>query len=285
MNKNNENVFSSRIEFEDENPIIIIHRVAGKKVPKKGRKNYSIQLSWIVIGYPTNFDFELDPQNYLTFQSRKFSILKEDDKFFVELPHQYAQNKCIFGTCSLEVQKNVICHNPQETTLVTGVYFVPSRRLARLFIYDLDNDISPLVNDQFLQGLMLNICIIDNEPSYFQNCHGQTNFNLNNMHNMQLKILPDIKKTKILSITLNDIIKFIKNNLDTNENSEEFKSPIFMSQFVEDYDSSCKNNGIINITPKSVLCVQLNPKPCKEFQISYFCVPLKSDKKLMSYIF
>ncbi|KAF0365765.1 hypothetical protein F8M41_013692 [Gigaspora margarita] len=75
--KNNENVFSSRIEFEDVKPIIIIHRVAGKKVSKKGRKNYSIQLSWIVIGHPTNFDFELDPQSYLTFQSGKFSILKE----------------------------------------------------------------------------------------------------------------------------------------------------------------------------------------------------------------
>ncbi|CAG8849189.1 5060_t:CDS:2, partial [Gigaspora margarita] len=105
----------------------------------------------------------------------KFPIMKNKNKYVVELPPHYVQKICIFGTCSLEVPKNVISHNSHKTTLVTSAYFVPSKKLACLFIYNINNnkDMNPLINDQFLQGLMLNICVIDNEPSYLQSYYGE----------------------------------------------------------------------------------------------------------------
>ncbi|CAG8715958.1 17681_t:CDS:2, partial [Cetraspora pellucida] len=157
MNEKDKYIFSSRIDYDDDNPIIVIHRIASKKAPND-RESYSIQLGWIVIGYPANFDVYFD---------------------FQKLPHQYARNKYIFGTCSLEVPKN--SYSSHETTLVTGVYFVPQKRMGCLFIYDIDNnsDMNLLIDDLFLQRLMLNVCIIDCEPACSQKCYGKIDVNLN----------------------------------------------------------------------------------------------------------
>ncbi|CAG8810826.1 28859_t:CDS:2, partial [Gigaspora margarita] len=201
--------------------------------------------------------------------------MKNKNKYVVELPPHYAQKICIFGTCSLEVPKNVISHNPHETTLVTGAYFVPSKKLACLFIYDINNnkDMNLLIDDQFLQGLMLNVCVIDNESSYLQSYYGEDDAR------MQSRFFPSNRETYIFPFNANKIIKFIKGNLNTNENSEKFKNPIFISQLVEDYDSNFEKNVIINIMSNGIVCGFLNREPLNQFQISYHCVSLNLIRK------
>ncbi|CAG8582963.1 4645_t:CDS:2, partial [Dentiscutata heterogama] len=53
-----DDVFGMRIVYENnKKPVILLHRIGTKTKFKSRRKQYSLEIGWVVIGYPSKFDF------------------------------------------------------------------------------------------------------------------------------------------------------------------------------------------------------------------------------------
>ncbi|CAG8536134.1 11508_t:CDS:2 [Dentiscutata erythropus] len=53
-----DDVFGMRIVYENnKKPVILLHRIGTKTKFKSRRKQYSLEIGWVVIGYPNKFDF------------------------------------------------------------------------------------------------------------------------------------------------------------------------------------------------------------------------------------
>ncbi|CAG8457106.1 18229_t:CDS:10 [Gigaspora margarita] len=267
MSQNDKYVFSTHIEYDEEyNPVVAIHHIKVQKKPiiekklsnkKKPRfKECRIQLGWIVVGYPENFDFD-QTHNQFVIQSRKYPVSFSNNEYIVQLPYT-TKDECILGTCVLEPSLS------HFDTFVIGVHLEASRNSACLFVFD---DNKPRTDKELLQSLKLFVCTISYKSSYQGEFLGQTAITWNNS---QLKLSNFIDK---INRKPNNFLTIIRKNIDIKKD-DLFISPVFMSQLYN--TNNCdKCHGIINITPSSIIYGPLNQQAYKqkEAQFTYFCVP------------
>ncbi|CAG8491353.1 6350_t:CDS:2, partial [Dentiscutata erythropus] len=153
MNKEDENVFSLCVDYEDRySPVILVHLFASKK---EKNKRYSTQIGWIVVGYPRNFDF--DQAEYpiiLRGYSPKISKLK--NQYIASIPDtnaipHYLKTRML-STCVLEAPSRKTSYNPYNTTIAIGTHFTSTNHLACLFACDISKN-NKLVTDDSIINL------------------------------------------------------------------------------------------------------------------------------------
>ncbi|KAF0534279.1 hsp70 family protein [Gigaspora margarita] len=101
--KKDRHIFSSCVSYDGrpDKPKIIITRAPSKKKPT-GKKEFIIQIGWMVIGYPAD-TFDLELSNQVVIESEKFKL---NDQYIVEnISHRddlESMNKYAFTTCVLD---------------------------------------------------------------------------------------------------------------------------------------------------------------------------------------
>ncbi|CAG8552404.1 12988_t:CDS:2, partial [Cetraspora pellucida] len=120
-----DDVFGMRIVYEnDKKPVILLHRIGNKTKPKLRRKDYSLNIGWVVIGYSNKFDFgkyKIDR----SLVSEKVSIdLKGSSIKTVIIPHSYQNDSCsLLGICTLRLGNDVNTYDYRRSTIVTAQHF------------------------------------------------------------------------------------------------------------------------------------------------------------------
>ncbi|CAG8520069.1 436_t:CDS:10 [Dentiscutata erythropus] len=257
MNEKDKDIFSSRVDYENEDsPIILIHHIVSNEKRRKQKKSnkYEILISWVVIGYPSNFDF-----NQIEIDSGKYDIkINKNNQYIVEVPLINANipETCYLGTCVLESQNDIL-YDP-KSTIAVSVHFSQAKNSACLFIRDLNIKKSNLVTDKnFLIRLKLFFCTI-------AKCGNTHNIELYNISWKNDKSQPLISYGTENQKCLSNAIKLTRQQ----------KTSFLTSIIFETCPSECKYHGLVNITSDKVMYGSLNGVPLgKNFRsIMYFGV-------------
>ncbi|RIB07679.1 hypothetical protein C2G38_2147435 [Gigaspora rosea] len=247
MNKDDENVFSLRVDYEDKySPVILVHLVASKK---EKSKRYSTQIGWIVVGYPTNFDF--DQAEYpITLRGYIPEISKLSNRYIADIPdHNSVPHHLktrMLSTCILEAPSSKTSYNPHNTTIVIGTHFTSSNHLACLFACNINGN-NELVNDQSVMKRLKLFCWHNTRGSKIFSCKRNEN---------------------------NQLFDNIKENAKHNKQNKD-KCPVF-AYHIFDCSTNCNRHGFINITSKNLIHGSLNTYPLEKEMIRYFAVSPKT---------
>ncbi|CAG8701519.1 10364_t:CDS:2, partial [Cetraspora pellucida] len=143
LDKKDRDVFSLRIGYIDEHtPLFIIHL---KKPSYKKYKNYPIKYGWIIVGQPTNFDF--DRIKYpVVLKSGELPTSKVDKLCKIEFSKYRELNTCALG----QPETNFKC-------------------LMHFSVYDI-KDINQLVDDEKIPQKTALFCCFNDIDKSFQSC-------------------------------------------------------------------------------------------------------------------
>ncbi|CAG8782895.1 12934_t:CDS:2, partial [Dentiscutata erythropus] len=140
MNKNVRKVFSLHVDFVDEDTTEIIIQLIQHKRSRKWyllKKSYSFKICWIVVGKPTDLDFDITiPEYPVILRSYKFSDFYEDRNFMqISIPAVQSFRKlnetCILSTCVSEQSSET---NKYEPTII-GTHFSPSKNEKNVCLF------------------------------------------------------------------------------------------------------------------------------------------------------
>ncbi|CAG8556529.1 2349_t:CDS:2 [Dentiscutata erythropus] len=265
MSKNgSNNLFSSYVHYRDfgSEPEVIVHLI--NRSGNRFNKDYSAQLSWIVVGPLTSFDFSskhqrererekkrkrgIEPNStmqdllylFLKLETRRFDISENQNIDEFNNSSFDTQETCVLGICELKSNFN-------NDTIVYGAHLTSHTRSAHLFAYCL--------KDNKEREDLLNV-IINNVRSSQQYKIGQTYVDLKSNKNFCIANTCQNKKINI-----------------------EF--PILVNQHFTNCDKNCRHKGFICVNSKHEVIhgfLPLNDQtdqlpPCPR-KISYF---LKED--------
>ncbi|CAG8629830.1 2836_t:CDS:2, partial [Dentiscutata heterogama] len=259
MSEKGKDIFSSRIDYLDEySPTILVHHIVSNEKRRKLKKlieyahynvsnekrqkqkksiEYEIQISWVVIGYPSNFDF-----NQEEIDSGKYDIKNnENDQYIVEIPLANANilETCFLGTCVLE-SSNDIPYDPKSSTIAVSVHFSRSKNSACLFIRDLNIKKSKKSNLVADKNLL--------KSTIASNTHKSELFDINWKNDKSQPLISyGTENQKCLSNAI--------------KQTRQQKTPFLTSIIFETCPSECKYHGLVNITSEKVMYGSLNDVP------------------------
>ncbi|KAF0467444.1 hsp70 family protein [Gigaspora margarita] len=264
MCEKDKDIFSSRVDYIDKySPIILIHHIISNKEQrdKEKCKDHEIQIGWVIVGYCSNFDFNL-PEHNVNIDSGKFDIkINENNPHIVKIPLENAKiyETCLLGTCVLEPP-----YDP-KSTIAVSVHFSQSNNSACLFISDLNNsDESSLAIDKenFLKRLKLFICTIDK-------CENTRLININWKHDKLQSLI-----SHGTGIDKKRVNKFKYRNCLSKDisNTRQQELPFFASIIFKTCSPDCSYHGFLTIASKKIMYGSLNNEPLKKGtgQITYF---------------
>ncbi|CAG8443096.1 13513_t:CDS:2 [Dentiscutata erythropus] len=177
MNNNEEDTFSLRVNYIDEyTPEIVVHlipRESKNRLISKFRKSkyHRFKLSWVVVGQPKDFDFDMADYPIIL-RSYKYSNFNKEDDFikisFSDIPKfreeiQKFHETCILSTCVLESSTGNNNY-PFEASIVIGTHLSLLNYSACLYTYNLSDNNH--IDENILQRRSLHICAVDVDFSY-----------------------------------------------------------------------------------------------------------------------
>ncbi|CAG8500417.1 27546_t:CDS:2 [Dentiscutata erythropus] len=262
VSKEEDNVFSLHVDFEDRNPmlpVIVVHHIQWndsriKKFLKKIKNYYEAKLCWIIVGVPTSFDFE-QIHHPLTLASGTYSASESENLCIVEIPNCESLNfnqTCVLCTCKLEATKTIqltqpppvqqIKYNPQDSKIVVGTHFTPCNKSACLFAYNFEKNF--VYDETILQKMSLFFCAVDGKNSSQMHNYGQMCVEWHKSGNVYCGKNTEDKKT--LSML-----------------TDSLERPILVNQLFDNC-SNCQHHGFININNSGkIIYGQLNKKQLK----------------------
>ncbi|CAG8446362.1 10119_t:CDS:2 [Dentiscutata erythropus] len=251
MNKN-EGVYSLRIEYiNDENsPAIVVHNITSKRIQHK-----YLQIGWIIVGQPNNFDFDIAQTEYpIVLKSKKYSVSSKLGKHYkVEIPK--CDNSYIMSTCILEAASETT-----KETFVVGAHIIPSSHSACIFIHDLKDD---LVNVfLYLFGSTIDVN---------QEC---------NAGQMDINWTKSKTESNIFRGTEKDNCTIFpgNSNFEQAEPSSHNEKIILVNQFFE----NCCNHGFVNVNYKEIIYKALGTPSLESERIEFIILNYKHSQSSIS---
>ncbi|CAG8441891.1 15377_t:CDS:2 [Gigaspora rosea] len=256
MNNNEEDTFSLYVNYIDEyTPEIVVHlipRMSKLLISKlKRSKHHKFKLSWVVVGQPKDFDFDMADYPVIL-RSYKYSNFNNINNFiqisFSDIPNFIKEIRkfhetCILSTCVLEssTENN---RYPLATSIVNGTHISLLNNSACLFTYNFNDNNH--IDQNILRRRSLHICAVDVDFSY--ETSGQVDIIWHKNDNANISYGP-IKKI------------FLESG---KKNNEEEGNLILINQILN-CSKECKYHGSINIYlekfiygPFNSLCMDRN---------------------------
>ncbi|CAG8727014.1 43919_t:CDS:2 [Gigaspora margarita] len=240
-----DDVFGMRIVYENnKKPVILLHRIGAKTKFKSRRKEYSLEIGWIVIGYPNNFDFgKYRIERNLVSEKMDIDLQGSSIKS-VSIPHSYQKNSCsLLGICTLRLSNNNV-YDYRRSTIVTAQHFHDKTNGLSSCIFAHDLYKRKYVNIlQELKGLTFEYSIIKDQEN-----------------SKRVVITWDksiLSRAKILSGTIKN------SNLN-------LKHPNFLTLLYDDGHCNCSNE-FVNICPDCVALRSLGDFNQPDSLAIYYC--------------
>ncbi|RIB26000.1 hypothetical protein C2G38_363074 [Gigaspora rosea] len=248
MNKQLKDIFSIRVEYEDENtPIIIAHRIMPiqnfqnniKSIPEKFTKRHKkkLEIGWIIVGYPEDFDFD---NTEVILRSDKYDVSEEENGLVAKSPGYLC-------TCVIEApetrrsaQTRVVSgdYDPYKSMLIIGTHFNKDKGSACIFIHRKIND-------------------------------------TNNIPKHRIKLFSSALEYSTLDKGNSDQaskwIKFGERIFCVDfPDKKDFKSPILVNQLVKNCSKNCQQyHGFLNVNSKKVI---YGPSESEPSNFEYVCM-------------
>ncbi|KAF0489035.1 hypothetical protein F8M41_022131 [Gigaspora margarita] len=240
-----DDVFGMRIVYENnKKPVILLHRIGTKTKFKSRRKEYSLEIGWVVIGYPNNFDFgKYRIERNLVCEKMDIDLQGSSIKS-VPIPHSYQKNSSsLLGICTLRLSNNNV-YDYRRSTIVTAQHFHDKTNGLSSCIFAHDLYKRKYVNIlQELKGLTFEYSIIKDQEN-----------------SKQVVITWDksiLSRAKILSGTIKN------SNLN-------LKHPNFLTLLYDDGHCNCSNE-FVNICPDCVALRSLGDFNQPDSLAIYYC--------------
>ncbi|CAG8496968.1 36581_t:CDS:2 [Gigaspora margarita] len=269
-------IYSLRVDYVDENsPVFVVHYVGNKKkLRKKQRQLYKIRISWIIVGYPEKFMFELRNSGIdVTICEKKLEEMERVD----------TNNNCSYK-CTIDSSPNTtysklgisVIHSPTSSryynpykSIIIGTHFRPDNTVC-LFVRNLDSNSS---NDNILNEIPL-LKIVYSIINMGDNKPRLVKVKWNNKNpNMFFNPFSKDNSKKLMLFEEDGTFRSILENCVRKKSDGDYElgCPLLINIM-----NGCEYHGFVNINRKSPLYHSMNHSSStnSEFEgfISYFIV-------------
>ncbi|CAG8543258.1 17327_t:CDS:2, partial [Dentiscutata erythropus] len=254
-------IYSLRVDYADENsPAFVVHYVGNKKkLQKKQNQPYEIKVSWIIVGYPEKFIFELrNSEIDVTICEKRLEEMERVDtnnNYSYRCTIDTYPNTCSkLGISVIHSPTSSSSYNPY-TSIVIGTHFRLDNK-ACLFIRNLDISHN---NDNIIDGIPLLkiaysiINMKDNKPRLLKaKWKNNMGFSLNMGLNSFFK---DNSKKLIICDEDGSFHSILENSTKKKGKGKDYELgyPLLVNIM-----NDCEYHGFVNINRKSPLYHSMN---------------------------